>query len=336
MHPNRPDPPNLARHPVTDDMSGGTTFLEQARFPSNPGRVIAIDWSGAMQGGHRKIWIAEAIDGVVVRLENGRTRGAVFDHLITLASIDPHFVVGFDFAFGMPMWFARDRNISTIADLWRHVGAIGESWLASCDPPFWGKPGKLRPADTPHHLRCTDRAIASIGGSQPKSVFQIGGAGAVGTGSLRGMPGLATLRDAGFSVWPFDPPAWPRVIEIYPRCFTGPVVKSDPHARDGWLATHASPTPRLQGAALDAPPEPRLQGASLGLAHHLGIPSFRPDIERLARDSEDAFDAAISAAAMWKHRASLASLVPTTDPTLLLEGWIWDPRHPMPTGTPTS
>jgi hypothetical protein len=232
-------------------------------------------------------------------------------------------VVGFDFAFGMPAWFARDRNIPTIADLWRHVGANGESWLASCDRPFWGKPGKHRPADTPDHLRCTDRAIPSIGGSQPKSVFQIGGAGAVGTGSLRGMPGLATLHDAGFSVWPFDPPAWPRVIEIYPRSFTGPVVKSDPHARDVWLATHASPNPRLQDGAP-------------GLAHHLGIPCFRPDIESLARDSEDAFDAAISAAAMWKYRASLASLVPTTESTLLLEGWIWDPRHPMPTGTPTA
>ncbi|MEI8221023.1 MAG: hypothetical protein WCH91_10340 [bacterium] len=286
-------------------------------------RVIAVDWSGAIQGGHRKIWIAEAIDGVVVRLENGRTREAVFDYLITLATNDPHFVVGFDFAFGMPAWFARDRNIPTIADLWRHVGANGESWLASCDRPFWGKPGKHRPADTPDHLRCTDRAIPSIGGSQPKSVFQIGGAGAVGTGSLRGMPGLATLHEAGFSVWPFDPPAWPRVIEIYPRSFTGPVVKSDPHARDVWLATHASPNPRLQDGAP-------------GLAHHLGIPCFRPDIESLARDSEDAFDAAISAAAMWKYRASLASLVPTTESTLLLEGWIWDPRHPMPTGTPTA
>jgi hypothetical protein len=100
-------------------------------------------------------------------------------------------------------------------------------------------------------------------------------------------------------------------------------VKSDPRARDVWLATHASPNARLQ----DGVP---------GLAHHLGIPCFRPDIESLARDSEDAFDAAISAAAMWKYRASLASLVPTTEATLLLEGWIWDPHHPMPTGTPTA
>ena len=310
MHPNRPDPSKLAPHPIADDWSGATTALERARLPADPRRVIAIDWSGARQGGHRKIWIAEAIDGVVVRLENGRTREGVFDHLITLASTDPHVVIGFDFAFGMPAWFARDRNFPAIADLWRHVGANGESWLASCNPPFWGKPGKHRPADTPHHLRCTDRAIASIGGSQPKSVFQIGGAGAVGTGSLRGMPGLATLRDAGFSVWPFDPPAWPRVIEIYPRCFTGPVVKSDPHARDAWLATHSP--------------------------HHPRILPFRPDIAKLARQSEDAFDAAISAAAMWEHRASLASLVPAVDPSILLEGWIWDPRHPIPTGTPAT
>ena len=37
---------------------------------------------------------------------------------------------------------------------------------------------------------------------RPKSTFQIGGAGAVGTGSLRGMPHLLTLREAGCAVWP--------------------------------------------------------------------------------------------------------------------------------------
>ena len=34
---------------------------------------------------------------------------------------------------------------------------------------------------------------------------------------------LRELQDAGFSVWPFDPPRLPLVVEIYPRWLTGPV-----------------------------------------------------------------------------------------------------------------
>ena len=66
-------------------------------------------------------------------------------------------------------------------------------------------------------------------------MFQIGGAGAVGTGTLRGMPHLLRLAEAGFSVWPFDPPAWPRVVEIYPRLFAPRIVRARPpdeHAFD--------------------------------------------------------------------------------------------------------
>ena len=47
--------------------------------------------------------------------------------------------------------------------------------------------------------------MASVPGLSPKSIFQLAGPGAVGPGSLRGMPLLTTLRDRGFAVWPFDP-----------------------------------------------------------------------------------------------------------------------------------
>lgn len=85
----------------------------------------------------------------------------------------------------------------------------------------------------PDDLRRTDREAPAIGGIRPKSVFQIGGAGAVGTGSLRGMPILKRLRDAGFAVWPFDAPRWPCVVEIYPRLLTGAVNKGSAGARAG-------------------------------------------------------------------------------------------------------
>ena len=50
------------------------------------------------------------------------------------------------------------------------------------------------------------------------------------------MPILGLLSAAGFSIWPFDPPGWPRVIEIYPRALTQRVRKSSHLDRAGYLA----------------------------------------------------------------------------------------------------
>ena len=133
-----------------------------------------------------------------------------------------------------------------------------------------------------------------MGGSSPKSVFQIGGAGAVGTGSLRGMPCLGMLHAAGFSIWPFHEPTRPTVIEIYPRLLTGAVVKS---SHDSRLAYLRRAFPELPRAMVD-----------------------------LAASSEDAFDAAVSAMVMSRHTSELEALERATDPQVLLEGAIWWPE----------
>ena len=52
-------------------------------------RVIAIDWSGAVTGAAKKIWLAEALDGQIVRLESGRTRDQITEHLIALKAESP-------------------------------------------------------------------------------------------------------------------------------------------------------------------------------------------------------------------------------------------------------
>ena len=44
-------------------------------------------------------------------------------------------------------------------------------------------------------------------------------------------PPSRRLRAAGFAIWPFDAPGPKTVIEIYPRLFTGPVVKRDAERR---------------------------------------------------------------------------------------------------------
>ena len=104
---------------------------------------------------------------------------------------------------------------------------------------------------------------------------------------------LHRLHAAGFSIWPFDPPGWPRVVEIYPRLLTRAVNKSSAAAR---------------AAHLDA--------------RH---PELGADLRRRAASSEDAFDAAVSALVMARHLDELIVLFPTTDPQDRLEGLIWHP-----------
>ena len=181
-------------------------------------------------------------------------------------------------------------------DLWAHAAKDGEQWLRCCNPPFWGRPGRKRPKNS-EHLRTTEKDVADPDsathdlGIKPKSVFQIGGAGAVGTGSIRGMPILKTLREAGFSIWPFDPPGWPTVVEIYPRALTGPVNKSSDDARKTYLGAKFS--------------------------------ELSKQFVATASSCEDAFDAAVSALVMQKRIDDLANFSQATDPCELLEGRIW-------------
>jgi hypothetical protein len=203
-------------------------------------------------------------------------------------------VVGFDFAFSFPAWFIEQLALTSAPDVWAHVATYGEQWLAQCEPPFWGRPGRRRPAQVQPALRRTDAAVPRTAGVAPKSIFQIGGAGAVGTGSLRGMPVLHQLHTAGARVWPFTESGTPLILEIYPRLLTGPVHKSNPVAR---------------AALLDQ------RYPQLSTEHRL-----------LAVASDDAFDAAVSALEMRQHANDLVSLPHEIDPILRLEGRIWHPN----------
>lgn len=256
-------------------------------------RFIAVDWSGAMAGVRSAIWLAEARDGHLVRLESGRDRSGVVGHLTDAAASDPDLVIGLDFAFSFPLWFTELVGAKSVEELWSVVADKGERWLGSCEHPFWGRPGRRRP-ELPEHFRRTDREASGPEGANPKSVFQIGGAGSVGTGSIRGMPHLTELRSAGFSIWPFHAPALPLVIEIYPRLLTGPVVKSRDAERSAYLARC--------------------------------LPRLGDVLARKAASSHDAFDAAVSAVVMSRHADEIAALAKSRDPTERIEGRIWWPR----------
>lgn len=255
-------------------------------------RVLAVDWSGAKKGAGGKIWLAEVAGGRLQRLEHGRGRSELVRHLIAQAEDDPRLVVGFDFAFSFPEWFLDEHGAQSAPEVWDVVDRLGEEWLGECPSPFWGKTGRPKP-ELPSHFRRTELEAQDVAGAQPKSVFQVGGAGAVGTGSLRGMPHLAELADAGFSVWPFHEPGWPRVVEIYPRLLTGAVVKSDPTARTSYL-----------------------DGA---------LPEIPRDLASVAAASEDALDAAVSAVVMARHLDEIEALGLPNDPVIRKEGAIWSP-----------
>ena len=69
----------------------------------NTPHVVAIDWSGRSGPDQRRfLWLAEAVDGELVRLEGGRTRAELVELLIAEAARDPNLIIGVDFAFSLP------------------------------------------------------------------------------------------------------------------------------------------------------------------------------------------------------------------------------------------
>jgi hypothetical protein len=308
-------------------------------------RIIAIDWSGRVDaaGQRRHIWAgvwtaATPHSKEKVSLEAGRTREELIAWLIELARETPRMVVGIDCCFSYPAWFLAEHGCATVFDLWRAVAdGKGEAWLhRDCaDLRFWGKSGPRRHGKRPaefsgdnlhRSFRLTDidnkitpklelsnpaacaadvARAAKVLGITPKSPFQIGGSGSVGTGSLRAMPHLLTLREAGFRTWPFESVAFstkqpqPLLIEIYTRLLTGAVAKSNPAARKAYLATRRKTDPA-----------------------YAAIPR---SVLAKAQGSEDAFDALVCTIEMVYHRRSFASLRVTKDQTLRLEGITWQP-----------
>jgi len=254
-------------------------------------RVVAVDWSGKLKRPEESIWLAEARNGRLAELHNGLSREAIVDRLVALAAEGPRTVVGLDFAFSFPAWWCVENEWSTAQDVWAAMAARGETLLATCEPPFWGLPGMPNPNPKSRLHRRTDR---DEGAGAAKSVFQIGGAGAVGTGSIRGMPHLLRLSEAGYSIWPFAD-GWPRVVEIYPRALTGAVVKGR------WRERHAFLFERF--------------------------PEQPADLLERAAGSEDAFDAAVSAIVMGAHEAELQELARPSDAKYGIEGKIWRPSQ---------
>lgn len=159
-------------------------------------------------------------------------------------------------------------------------------WVSDPEAPFWAS--RRSPETTGRAFRRTELEAAAPG-IQPKSVFQLVGAGQVGPGSLHGMQALHRLSEAGFAIWPFHRPSSPLIVEIYPRVLIGRAPTRTEDDRGAYLA--------------ELPVDPSLRA--------------------IATQSVDAFDALVSAVRMAQHAHELRQLAVRPDD--LPEGRIWKP-----------
>ena len=225
-----------------------------------PARVAILDWSAARGArlGKDSIWLGIA-DADGVRSENIPTRAeaeARLNELADEAAAARPVLIGCDFAFGFPRYFAGRSTVlendalavwdwlsNTIADgpgntsNWREVAARMNRAFPG-PGPFWGNSAAAEVSDLPRtkpavlpgfadHRAC--EAAARAEGLAPKSVFQTAGAGAVGAQALTGLPVLSRLRrrfGRKLAVWPWQDHRGASVVlaEVYPSMLSDEVA----------------------------------------------------------------------------------------------------------------
>ena len=226
---------------------------------------IIVDWSARSKPSGPKceenaIWWAVArVDGgsvSVLEPEYARTRHCALQRLVRLIAgeLDSgrRLLVGFDFPFGYPERVAAHLTGEACAlTLWDwlaervndqpdnknnrfDVAAEINAAYPGCGGPCWGRPTKWcyqtistkKPACTEQECHPPERRIADKCAKGAKSVWQLYGAGSVGSQVLLGLPALKHLMEAPgiagrTAVWPFQtglrtPEARAVIAEVYP------------------------------------------------------------------------------------------------------------------------
>lgn len=116
---------------------------------------------------------------------------------------------------------------------------------------------------------------------------------------------MLKLRAAGFSVWPFDDPSWPLVVEIFPRAFFRESVRKQVSA----------------------------ECAAYLRKHHAHMVK---DMRSLDRINEDAFDALVSALSMSAHAKEFGELKAAENNIEKKEGRIWVPGGAQSASKPSN
>lgn len=176
--------------------------------------------------------------------ENPRTRCQARTHLLSTAkkliASGARVLIGFDFAMGypagtadalgletesMPPWQAMQMLLAELieerpnnANNRFEIAAKLNEQMTHRSHPFWGAPpsraastlaptkGDFSAADSIAEHRLAEAWIRTRFKAHPKSVWQLLGAGAVGSQTLLGLPTVTYLRDnlPGALIWPFE------------------------------------------------------------------------------------------------------------------------------------
>jgi hypothetical protein len=203
---------------------------------------LMVDWSAGSKPktGPDSVWycLLEPAEGRLFTTNPSTRQEAceeIRGHLVDLVSRGRRVLIGFDFPYGFPrgtgarlgfsggpawrvMWDELSLLVEDGADNQSNrfgVAADMNGGMTTGPAPFWGCPPSQSgpflhpkkpqpwPKDIPE-FRWADRAV-----SGPKSIWQLYGAGSVGSQALLGIPRLAALLDdpalhSVSHVWPFE------------------------------------------------------------------------------------------------------------------------------------
>jgi precorrin-8X/cobalt-precorrin-8 methylmutase len=195
---------------------------------------VIVDWSAQAtpKRGPDSIWSYTLGDGDAV---NHRTRSDTSSALVELLRLPGRTLVGFDFPLGYPAGLAARAQFESVGGVpwsatWEHLAANitdddrnrNNRWAVAADLNrrlgelrFWGVPS---PRASPHltvrkpsglsEFRIVERRLKQQG-RHPFSVWQLLGAGSVGSQALTGIPVVHRLRHhpdlrMRARVWPFE------------------------------------------------------------------------------------------------------------------------------------
>jgi hypothetical protein len=218
-------------------------------------RVIVVDWSGRASRSPRResrdaIWIGLVEAGREIQTYC-RSRAEAEAMLHDRLAEGGRQLVGFDFPMGYPSGLARhltgldnarclhgwlaeritdapdnsNNRFEVAAAINRQLGGAG---------PFWGRPAARSLPGLPA-LKTVDYARLGLSEKRQverenppaKPVWQLLGAGSVGSQALLGIPVVDRLaRAAGAAIWPFEPPGPLTLAEVYPSLLSAAVAAS--------------------------------------------------------------------------------------------------------------
>ena len=217
-------------------------------------RFVMVDWSGGNDTGPRPradaIWACEAGHDPVYLRNRALAEDWLTACIESALQAGDRLCIGFDFPFGYPSGFAA--SLTGRADpfaVWDWLtGHITDTPSANNrfdvaakinrqtpgSGPFWGNALKRDIADLPrtkanYSNPFPDKRAAESRASGAFTLWQLSGAGAVGSQTLMGLPVLNRLRRKfanQVAVWPFDPLDRPvAFVEIWPSMISDIVAR---------------------------------------------------------------------------------------------------------------